>query len=77
MNAIERLVKQWYGFGGPYADCADDLNALLPELREMARDAARYRWLRDDCGDDWEELGWAHPNEFDSIVDAAIAKAKP
>jgi len=48
---------------------------------EDARDAERYRWLRDVSNDiewpadgDWNDLGEAEGQEFDRIVDAAIAQ---
>ena len=54
----------------------------LDILRGLQRDAERYRFLRDedkwgeDSGNDcWLNLGEAHGDNFDEIVDSRISKA--
>ena len=62
------------------------LDALEKRVREQARDAARYRWLRSasvtngaidpDDDDFWNDLGDLLDEKFDAAIDAA-RKAKP
>ena len=54
----------------------------LPVLRQLQRDAERYRFMRDednwgdDSGEDtWDLLGQSHADAFDKIVDSRIEKA--
>lgn len=54
----------------------------LEILRDLQRDAERYRFLRDednwgdDSGDDtWEILGESSMSAFDEIVDSRLAKS--
>ena len=68
----------------PVCECfnREDADAILSALRQGqqdARDAARYRWIR-DCwyiaGEEWpEELQHepTRPAQFDAAIDAAIA----
>jgi hypothetical protein len=51
------------------------------ELEELRRDAERYRWLRDECGDStigayqhpWDNRrrAWLSGSELDAAIDAA------
>lgn len=58
---------------------------VLEQLRRMAKDAARYRWLTDNCGVEMEDgtLGiefWSDPenwNDLDNAIDAARAAEQP
>jgi hypothetical protein len=53
----------------------------LAENAELQKDAARYRWLRDDdnWGDDadhrWEMLGEKSCKDFDAAIDAAMGES--
>lgn len=57
--------------------CADELEALLRSaaFEEMARDADRYRWLRDlPEGDLHEQIGNFPGDMWDAAIDAAREK---
>lgn len=61
---------------------AKDIRALADRVAEVERDAARYRWMKANCG--WEHDGpnnWKWytlvpfmpgPDNFDAAIDAAI-----
>lgn len=58
-----------------------DIAHLSKQISELERDAARYRFLRDednwgeDSGSDcWKVLGESHADSFDAVVDSRIAK---
>ena len=61
------------------ADQRGDFVATVPMLEQMAKDAARYRWLRDNrvrhprglnvC----DEFGDFPPGDLDAAIDAAMA----
>jgi len=66
----------------------EDYEALMEELDQLRKDAARYRWLVDTCVSDWlgEEgpvLVHAKPwnanwrAEIDAAIDAAMEGDKP
>lgn len=94
-NLIERLLAQANCESPPVDDllreAVDTLCSLLEERDGLAKDAARYQWLRarwgriaetyeDDClifiGDAPYYEGWhTNPESLDSAIDAAIAAA--
>lgn len=54
-----------------------NVKELCERLRDEAREAARYRWLRDNgrIDRDWFHLHWADAKQkLDDAIDAAIAK---
>ena len=64
-GALGDVIAQYRD--GDMSACADALLKIVWEFRELERDAARYRFLRDednwgdDSGDDcWERLGESH-----------------
>ncbi|HFK2233619.1 TPA: hypothetical protein ACGXEV_000358 [Pseudomonas aeruginosa] len=74
--------------GTYYMDPPDGGNVSIPEqIRRMAKDAARYRWLRDSCTRQWDVMyqdieivldgtGVDECEDLDGIIDAAIEGAK-
>ena len=80
-NEAEERLAAWYLAASPYATPS----ALLEGLRDLKRDAARYRWLREAI--DWLPKfynGWkgSHKGRFDFLwpsdeenLDAAIDAA--
>ncbi|MDH0906467.1 ead/Ea22-like family protein [Pseudomonas aeruginosa] len=70
-----------------YMDPPDGGDVSVPEqLRRMARDAARYRWLRDSCTRQWDVMyrdievvikgdGADDCEDLDGIIDAALEGA--
>ena len=59
-----------------------DIEHLNKRIAELERDAARYRFLRDennwgeDSGADcWGILGESHAAAFDDVVDSRMAKS--
>lgn len=63
-----------------YAACnRDTILALLAEREELKRDAARYRWLRDNSDDPGEVFSvindWLWCNQPFSTIDCAIDAA--
>ncbi|UPG11114.1 hypothetical protein L0026_21705 [Pseudomonas aeruginosa] len=70
-----------------YMDPPDGGDVSVPEqLRRMARDAARYRWLRDSCTRQWDVMyrdieivingdGAEDCEDLDGIIDAALEGA--
>lgn len=49
--------------------------AFVEQVEQMAKDAERYRWLRDDAdAADWEMLGYQDADKTDAAVDAAMQK---
>ena len=54
-----------------------DRRALLTYVDALAKDAARYRWLRDSAGNDIMEklMAECSPPRWDELVDAAIDAA--
>ena len=59
----------------------EDLELIKKELEAIKRDAARYRFLRDEDnwgedsgGDSWEALTNSQGVEFDKIVDSRMEK---
>lgn len=69
-DAMERCVET-----GGYID--QDTNAMWSGFligRKFAahseKDAARYRWLRDECKHvDWHTIGASDPSDWDDVVD--------
>ncbi|MBI8355628.1 hypothetical protein JEY77_29235 [Pseudomonas aeruginosa] len=73
--------------GTYYMDPPDGGNVSIPEqIRRMAKDAARYRWLRDSCTRQWDVMyqdieivldgtGVDECEDLDGIIDAAIEGA--
>lgn len=74
--------------GTYYMDPPDGGSVSIPEqIRRMAKDAARYRWLRDSCTRQWDVMyqdieivldgtGVDECEDLDGIIDAAIEGAK-
>lgn len=50
----------------------DALWAEVEQLRRMAEDARRYRWLRDQELPDVMDLWHQHPDRVDAAIDAAM-----
>lgn len=58
------------------------IRSLTERLEKAEKDAARYRWLRDNCQDVADEYGTAgqlyfgtyHAGRLDAAIDAAIAQ---
>ncbi|UDY80249.1 hypothetical protein PAE2_24 [Pseudomonas phage PAE2] len=73
--------------GTEYMDPPDGGNVSIPEqIRRMAKDAERYRWLRDRCTRQWDVMcrdieivingdGADECEDLDGIIDAAIEGA--
>ncbi|WP_225037453.1 hypothetical protein [Pseudomonas aeruginosa] len=73
--------------GTYYMDPPDGGNVSIPEqIRRMAKDAARYRWLRDSCTRQWDVMyrdievvikgdGADDCEDLDGIIDAALEGA--
>lgn len=73
--------------GTYYMDPPDGGNVSIPEqIRRMAKDAARYRWLRDRCTRQWDVMcrdieivingdGADECEDLDGIIDAALEGA--
>ncbi|HCF5790961.1 hypothetical protein ACM7EK_30345 [Pseudomonas aeruginosa] len=73
--------------GTYYMDPPDGGNVSIPEqIRRMAKDAARYRWLRDSCTRQWDVMcrdieivingdGAEDCEDLDGIIDAALEGA--
>ena len=47
---------------------------LLEERDELAKDAARYRWLRDREIPEWLDLWHQNPDRIDAAIDEAMEK---
>jgi len=58
--------------------CGDNGKRSQPELveyiRGLARDAARYRWLRDREIPEWLDLWHQNPDRIDAAIDQARGK---
>jgi len=56
--------------------CGDNGKRSQPELveyiRGLARDAERYRWLRDREIPEWLDLWHQNPDRIDAAIDAAL-----
>ncbi|MFP7983927.1 ead/Ea22-like family protein [Pseudomonas aeruginosa] len=73
--------------GNYYMDPPDGGNVSIPEqIRRMAKDAERYRWLRDRCTRQWDVMcrdieivingdGADECEDLDGIIDAALEGA--
>lgn len=73
--------------GTEYMDPPDGGNVSIPEqIRRMAKDAERYRWLRDRCTRQWDVMcrdieivingdGADECEDLDGIIDAALEGA--
>lgn len=66
----------------PGSRAGKDEREAAAALRELSKDAERYRWLRDDTmADDiyeaMEVLGIGNAAGLDAAIDAAMAAAKP
>ncbi|MBX5769574.1 hypothetical protein ISD85_03155 [Pseudomonas aeruginosa] len=73
--------------GTEYMDPPDGGNVSIPEqIRRMAKDAERYRWLRDSCTRQWDVMyrdievvikgdGADDCEDLDGIIDAALEGA--
>ncbi|HCE5959974.1 hypothetical protein ACM7DZ_28560 [Pseudomonas aeruginosa] len=73
--------------GTEYMDPPDGGNVSIPEqIRRMAKDAERYRWLRDSCTRQWDFMyrdievvikgdGADDCEDLDGIIDAALEGA--
>lgn len=54
-------------------DCADIIAALLAERVALARDAARYVFIRDEMWHNHDHLLWREPRQhLDAAIDAAM-----
>ncbi|MFS2027116.1 hypothetical protein [Massilia sp. CT11-137] len=59
------------------AACPATVLELIAEVERLRADAARYRWLRDDCPDfEGMTSAWLY-DDFDKVIDAAIAAKEP
>jgi hypothetical protein len=83
LNEAERLARV---FDARTEDSHDIIDAatLLPKLIELAKDAARYRWLRANTTDQIPYRGWweiaggagAVPERLDAAIDKAMQTAE-
>lgn len=86
-------IERFVGFGGSFIKVKSSaLTGLISRLRAAERDAARYRWLREQEAEEgiavlnvtgWERAAtcWAltYPDAelLDSAIDAAMALPEP
>ena len=90
LGKVETVVK-WTGFDGSDYSIAeqesiakfiatfdgDTVLSLIAEVKELRKDAERYRWLR-GCGDAFDELpitdlrGGIDPEALDAAIDLAL-----
>lgn len=88
-NLIDNLVANWseaarrarndgyFERASGFDDCCADLRTHAAEIERNARDAERYRWLRENgermIGDD-RGAGpeWTYDDELDAAIDAAM-----
>ncbi|MGL4751963.1 MAG: hypothetical protein ACRCXB_06010 [Aeromonadaceae bacterium] len=55
----------------------DEIEDFVAKLRQAEKDAARYRWLRDEsCHNEWHTVGGADPSVWDVIVDEYIEESR-
>lgn len=76
-DELRALSEEW-----PLTGKTERLRALADRVAEVERDAARYRWMKANCG--WEHDGpnnWKWytlvpfkpgPDNFDAAIDAAM-----
>lgn len=65
-----RLESESEALQKSYADAWEKARALQSECDEFAKDAERYRWLRDKAGAaDWEYVGYQSPETTDGEID--------
>ena len=78
-NVIERrcseAIRNGYG-KHPVIECADaeSVMELITRLRQAEKDAARYRWLRDECRHEYgvDDLFNGSSDSIDKRIDAAM-----
>ncbi len=50
---------------------------LITRLHQAEKDAARYRWLRDECKYvDWRTIGASDSQDWDDVVDECAESMK-
>jgi len=80
LNTKAALVAAVQDLEAANRDCVDHFNQMREERDALAKDAARYRWLRDanNCQEGWwsEHADLLDLDELDAAIDAAIAKHK-
>lgn len=54
-----------------------ELRALISRLRAAERDAARYRWMRDNCDTASDIASACCGLKWDAAIDAAMALPEP
>lgn len=71
LNRMRRAYEAGFLFLNVDLDRA--IRRLLRERDELAKDAARYRWLRDREIPEWLDLWHQNPDRIDDAIDAAMA----
>lgn len=47
--SCDALIKQGFGWNNPACTSASTVKEIITRLRQAEKDAARYRWLRDEA----------------------------
>ena len=78
MKTIDEYLSEKAQSGEPVTIVGLDVQPA-ERGEDVTRDAARYRWLRDEGGntfswDEWKNLADLSPTEFEAAIDAKMPK---